>query len=69
MRSGQWPITDGIKLLNQEKKTTLREKENFRYLEILEAAPVKKAEMKAKNNISEQESLKLSSVAEISFKG
>ena len=37
MKSGNLLITDGMELLNQDKITTLGEKETYKYLGILEA--------------------------------
>ena len=47
MKSGKSHMTDGIELLNQEKIRTLREKETYKYLKILEA-DTKQEEMKEK---------------------
>ena len=40
-RSGKRQIIEGIELPNQEKIRTLREKENYKYLEILEVNIIK----------------------------
>ena len=39
-----------VNLVNEEKIKTLKEKENCKYLEILEVDTIKQAEMKEKNN-------------------
>ena len=44
-------ITDGIKLPNQEKIRVLEEKENYRYMGILEVDTIKQVEMKEKEKI------------------
>ena len=49
MKSGKLQMTEGIELLNQEKIRTLGEKETYKFLGILEADPIKYAEMKIKN--------------------
>ena len=49
MKSGKRKITAGIELLNHERIRTLGEKENYKYLGILEADTTKQAEMKKKN--------------------
>ena len=36
MKNGKWHITDGMELPNQDKIITLREKETYKYLGILE---------------------------------
>ena len=41
MKSGKRHMREGIKLLNQEKIRTLREKETYTYLGILEADAIK----------------------------
>ena len=41
-------MTDGVELLNQETFKTLREKENYKYMGILEV-DTKQVEMKEKN--------------------
>ena len=48
MRSGKRQITEGIELPNQERIMIFREKENYKYLRILEADRIKQAEMKEK---------------------
>ena len=48
MKSGKREITEGIVLPNEERIRTLREKENYKYLGILEADTIKPAEMKEK---------------------
>ena len=45
MKSGK---RERIELLNQERIKTLREKENYKYLEILEADAINQAKMKEK---------------------
>ena len=47
-KSGKRPITEGIELANQEKIRMLGEKENYKYLGILEVDIIKEAEMKEK---------------------
>ena len=49
MKSGKRHMTEGIELPNQEKIRTLREKETYKYLGILEADTIKQEEMKEKN--------------------
>ena len=46
MKSGKRHLTDGIELPNQDKIRTLAENETYKYLVILEADTIKKAEMK-----------------------
>ena len=41
-------ITEGLELLNPERSRTLEEKENSKYLGILEADTIKQAEVKKK---------------------
>ena len=41
-------MSEGIELLNEEKIRTLREKEMYKYLVILEVDTIKQAEMKGK---------------------
>ena len=48
MRSGKRRMTEGIELPNQEKIRTLGEKENYKYLGILEANTIKQTNMKEK---------------------
>ena len=48
MKSGKWQMKEGIELPNQGKIRTLREKETYKYLGILEADTIKHAEMKKK---------------------
>ena len=48
MKSGKRHLIDGIKLPNQDKIRTLREKETYKYLGILEADTIKQVEMKDK---------------------
>ena len=48
MKSGKRYLTDGMDLPNQEKIRTLREKETYKYLGILEADTIKQVEMKEK---------------------
>ena len=45
MKSGKRQITEGIELPNQEKIRTFGEKENYKYLGILEADTIKQAEI------------------------
>ena len=49
MKSRKWHMTEGIELPNQEKIRTLGEKENYKYLGILEVDTIKQVEMKEKN--------------------
>ena len=49
MKSGKRQITEGIELPNQGKIRTLREKETYKYLGILEVDTIKQVEMKEKN--------------------
>ena len=48
MKSGKWPMTEGMELLNPEKIRTLGENETYKYLDILEADTIKLVEMKDK---------------------
>ena len=48
MKSCKRHLTDGMELPDQDKITTLREKETYKYLWILEADTIKQEEMKAK---------------------
>ena len=48
MKSGKQHITDGMELPNQDKIRTLREKETYKYLGILETDTIKQVEMKDK---------------------
>ena len=48
MRSRNRQTTEGIELLNQEKIRTVREKETYKYLGLLEADTIKQAEMTEK---------------------
>ena len=48
MKSGKRQMTEGIELPNQEKIRTFREKETYKYLEILEADTIRQVEMKEK---------------------
>ena len=48
MKSGKQHLTDRIELPNQEKIKTLRKKETYKYLGILEADTIKQLEMKEK---------------------
>ena len=48
-KRGKRHLTDGMELLNQNKIRTLGEKENCRYLGILEADTIKQVESKDKN--------------------
>ena len=49
MKSGKRHMMEEVELPKQEKNRTLREKENYKYLEILEADAIKQEEMKEKN--------------------
>ena len=48
MKSGKQHLTDRMELPNQNKIRTLREKETYKYLGILEADTIKQVEMKEK---------------------
>ena len=48
MKSGKRHIIEGMELTNQDKIRTLGEKENFKYLGILEHNTIKQVEMKDK---------------------
>ena len=48
MKSGKRHLTDRMELPNQDKIRTLREKETYKYLSILEADTIKQVEMKEK---------------------
>ena len=48
MKSGKRHLTDGMELPNQDKIRTLREKETYKYLGILEADTIKQEEIKEK---------------------
>ena len=48
MKSGKRHITDGMELPNQNKIRTVREKETYKYLGILEADTIKQVKMKDK---------------------
>ena len=48
MKSGKWHLTNGMKLLNQDKIRTLEEKEIYKYFGILEADIIKQVEMNDK---------------------
>ena len=48
MKSGKRYLTDGMELPNQDKIRTLRKKETYKYLSILEADTIKQVEMKEK---------------------
>ena len=75
MRSGKWHVTQGIELPNQEKIRTLREKETYKYIGILEVDIIKQVEMKkirkSKKGSQENEEItrKPNYIAEISSKG
>ena len=47
-KSGKRQITEGMEQPNQEKGRTLGEKENYKYLGLLEADPIKQAKIKEK---------------------
>ena len=49
MKIGKWPMTEEIKLPNQEKSESA-EKKNYMYLVILTADTIKQVEMKEKKN-------------------
>ena len=46
MKSGKRQLTDGMELSSQDKIRTLREKETYKYLGIMEADTIKQVEMK-----------------------
>ena len=48
MKSGKRHMMDGMELPNSEKLRTLRVKETYRYLGILEVETIKQVEMKEK---------------------
>ena len=48
MKSGKRDMADGMELPNQDKIRTLREKEIYKYLGIVEADTIKQEEMKEK---------------------
>ena len=48
MKSGKRHLTEGMKLANQDKIRTFREKETYKYLDILEIDTIKQVEMKEK---------------------
>ena len=48
MKSGKRQMTEGTELPNQERIRTPREKETYKYLEILKTDIIKQAEMKEK---------------------
>ena len=48
MKSVKGQMTEGTELPNQEKNTTLRKKETYKYLWILEADMIKQVETKGK---------------------
>ena len=48
MKSGKWHLMDGKKLPNENKIRTIREKETYKYLGILETDTIKQDEMKEK---------------------
>ena len=48
MKSRKRHLTDGMELSNQDKIRTLREKETYNFLGILEADTVNQVEMKEK---------------------
>ena len=45
MKIRKWQITEGIELPNQERIRTFGEKENYKYLGILEADTIKQVEI------------------------
>ena len=49
MKSGKRHLTNGMELPNQDKIKTLREKETYKYLGILEVDTIKQVKMKEKN--------------------
>ena len=55
MRRDKIQIAEGIELPNQERITALGEKENYKYLGILETDSIKRAKMKIKIRIDSGE--------------
>ena len=49
MKGSRRHLTNGMELPNQDKIRTLRKKETYRYLGILEADAIKQVEIKEKN--------------------
>ena len=49
IKSGKREIEEGKELQNRKRIRTLGEKNNYKYLEILEASTIKLEEMKGKN--------------------
>ena len=49
MKSGKRYFTDGMELPNQDKIRTLKEKETYKYLGIMEADTIRQVEIKEKN--------------------
>ena len=71
-KSGKRQMTERIELQNKEKIRTLREKETYKYLGILDGNPIKQAEMKEKIKKSitgELENYSKPNITEISLKG
>ena len=58
MKSGKRQITEGIELPNQEKIRMLGEKENYKYLGILEVDTTKQAEIKKNSKRISQTNVK-----------
>ena len=54
MKSGKRQTTEGIELPNQESIRMLGEKENYKYLGILEVDTLKQEKMKEKKSTSEE---------------
>ena len=48
MKSGKWHMTEGVELPNQVVIRTLREKDTYKYLGILEADTIKQVKVKEK---------------------
>ena len=52
MKKGKREKTEGIELLNQENIRTLGEKENYKFLEMLEVDTIKQRRKKLRNSTS-----------------
>ena len=53
IKSGKRQITDRTELPNKERIRTLREKEHYECLEILEADTIKQVEIKKNNRVAQ----------------
>ena len=56
MKNAKLHMMDRMERQNQEKIRTLKEKETYKYMGILEAETIKQVEMKEKNTSEEPES-------------